>query len=597
MTSSQYDQKFHGLRQAAAAAEAPPGEEVVSRPLAGGLRSAAVQPLPNLRKASVGSGGGGGRRNSVRSLNGIANGNDLDMMNTRLGSVVRRQNPSQTDIGLQIGEWLARAKMQWMTKLRGKSLDLKEQEVDTLASIIRMYRGIQEEEVPDHEKVLPDRGWFEIMMGIVVMGNMIVIGLELEAEGLATNDRDVVWIVAEAVFCFAFVSEVALKFRYHTWRWIFFDWPNIIYIVIAFCVFLDCAIFHPLGIYSYLRMVSLLRVLGLIGLRRTFAQLHMLEELSGVLDGLMTTAGAIFWVLVLCFFFLYMSSVFVTEQIGHNLDYVDYRKISGGWDNEELFGTIGRSMFTLLQMMTLDSWSSQVARHVINMQWEMGIFFIIFLVLSTYGLLNIVISIIVEHMLQAAAKNDRKARARLDSTRKQELDSIKEVFVLSDRDGSGEVDLHEFLEAVKNPEVQWRMRALGLPLMGAAKLFAVIDGDGSRTLTITEFINGCKKLKGTAQSKDLLVIQAQADILSTKMEGLGRSLEDSARMMTILDAITSRTDLRFASSVEGARRRQASNASGMKPMKPIEKTKSSTTRQKMTMGNCPALPLFPDLLR
>ncbi|CAK0885901.1 unnamed protein product, partial [Prorocentrum cordatum] len=566
-------------------------------------------PLPNLRKASVGSGGGGGRRNSVRSLNGIANGNDLDMMNTRLGSVVRRQNPSQTDIGLQIGEWLARAKMQWMTKLRGKSLDLKEQEVDTLASIIRMYRGIQEEEVPDHEKVLPDRGWFEIMMGIVVMGNMIVIGLELEAEGLATNDRDVVWIVAEAVFCFAFVSEEILGKG--VWR---------IYIVIAFCVFLDCAIFHPLGIYSYLRMVSLLRVLGLIGLRRTFAQLHMLEELSGVLDGLMTTAGAIFWVLVLCFFFLYMSSVFVTEQIGHNLDYVDYRKISGGWDNEELFGTIGRSMFTLLQMMTLDSWSSQVARHVINMQWEMGIEV---LAASSATVLA----------PRAAAKNDRKARARLDSTRKQELDSIKEVFVLSDRDGSGEVDLHEFLEAVKNPEaravrqgglpdrsglgtagsassdshqlplrraphqVQWRMRALGLPLMGAAKLFAVIDGDGSRTLTITEFINGCKKLKGTAQSKDLLVIQAQADILSTKMEGLGRSLEDSARMMTILDAITSRTDLRFASSVEGARRRQASNASGMKPMKPIEKTKSSTTRQKMTMGNCPALPLFPDLLR
>jgi len=284
-------------------------------------------------------------------------------------------------------------------------------------------------------------------------------------------------------------------------------------------------------------MTSLARVLGLISLRRTFARLGMMQELCGVLDGLWTTASAICWVMILCFFFLYMCSVFVTEQIGHNEDYVRYRKISGGWDFEDLFGTIGRSMLTLLQMMTLDSWSSQIARHVINMQWEMGAFFIIFLVLSTYGLLNIVISIIVEHMLQAAAKNDRKAKARLDATRKQELESIKEVFILSDTDGSGEVDLKEFLEAVKNPEVQWRMRQLGLPLTGAAKLFAVIDGDGSRTLTITEFINGCKKLKGTAQSKDLLVIQAQADILSTKMEGLQRSLEDSERMMQILDDI------------------------------------------------------------
>ena len=30
-----------------------------------------------------------------------------------------------------------------------------------------------------------------------------------------------------------------------------------------------------------------------------------------------------------------------------------------GWDHEELFGTVGRSMFTLMQVMTLDSWLSK----------------------------------------------------------------------------------------------------------------------------------------------------------------------------------------------------------------------------------------------
>merc|ERR1712032_1129774 len=183
---------------------------------------------------------------------------------------------------------------------------------------------------------------------------------------------------------------------------------------------------------------------------------------------------------------------------------------------------------------------------------------------------------------------------RLDSTRKGELDSIKEVFVLSDRDGSGEVDLMEFLEAVKNPEVQWRMRQLGLPITGAAKLFAVIDGDGSRTLTITEFINGCKKLKGTAQSKDLLVIQAQADILTTKMEGLARSLEDSERMMSILDSITVRTERRFAGALEGARKNEVSSASGTMTITPLKRTKKEGN---MAVGNYPTLPTFPNLLR
>ena len=35
--------------------------------------------------------------------------------------------------------------------------------------------------------------------------------------------------------------------------------------------------------------------------------------------------------------------------------------LSGGWDHEELFGTVGRSMFTLMQVMTLDSWLSKAS--------------------------------------------------------------------------------------------------------------------------------------------------------------------------------------------------------------------------------------------
>jgi voltage-gated sodium channel len=504
------------------------------------------------------------------------------------------QGSETAEWGIRMGEWIMAMKLKAQNKLSGNQKDLRDQEVDALAAIIRMYRGIAEEEEKDQDRAFPDRGAFEIFMSVVVVLNMIVIGLELEVEGKKTDDREVLWIILEVLFCFIFCLEIVLKFRAHGIRWLVWDVSCLLHFTIAMCILLDCALFHPLGIYSYLRLASLFRLFDLLTLSSTFSRLHIMEELRLVLDGLKTSFGTIFWVFILLFFFLYMCAIFTTEQIGHNDDYIKYRKMSGGWDHEEYFGTIGRSMFTLLQIITLDSWSSKIARHVINMQWELSFFFLIFSVLGTYGVLNILISVIIENMLQAAAKNDHKAKLRLEATRKLELENIKEVFVLSDTDGSGEVDLREFLDAAQNPEVQWRMKQLGLPLTQAAKLFAVIDGDGSRTLTIEEFINGCKKLKGIAQSKDLLVIQAQADIMSSKMEGLARSLEDSERMMHLLDTITKRTDRRFPIAVESSRRKAKENAGSMKPMVPV--AKKGKQEETLSVSNCPKLPSFPNLL-
>jgi len=41
----------------------------------------------------------------------------------------------------------------------------------------------------------------------------------------------------------------------------------------------------------------------------------------------------------------------------------------------EHFGTMARSMYTLVQIMTLDMWSSKIVRHVLNNQSYMALFF------------------------------------------------------------------------------------------------------------------------------------------------------------------------------------------------------------------------------
>merc|ERR1719416_387612 len=208
-------------------------------------------------------------------------------------------------------------------------------------------------------------------------------------------------------------------------------------------------------------------------------------------------------------------------------------------------------------------------------------FWVIFLLISTFGIMNIVVSVIVELMLTASQNNEKRLKVVEDRARRQELESLRE----------------EFMIAVKNPEVQWRMRQLDLPLGDAAKLFHVLDDDKSRKLTITEFINQCMKLKGPAQSKELLAIQAHAEKLARKMDILAQSLADSERMMGALDEVTSRISKRFDVAVLGSRRKIAHSVGGTSPVKPPPRQGPRGDEAPLSIGNRPVLPQFPELLR
>ena len=62
----------------------------------------------------------------------------------------------------------------------------------------------------------------------------------------------------------------------------------------------------------------------------------------------------------------------------------------------EWFGTIGASMYTLFQIMTLESWSMGIVRPVMEVHpWAWAVF-VPFIVLSSFTVLNLVIAVIID---------------------------------------------------------------------------------------------------------------------------------------------------------------------------------------------------------
>jgi len=69
-----------------------------------------------------------------------------------------------------------------------------------------------------------------------------------------------------------------------------------------------------------------------------------------------------------------------------------------GKDFPQWFGTLSKSMYTMFQIMTLESWSMGISRPVMEKFPYAPLFFIPFILIATYTALNIFIAVVVNAM-------------------------------------------------------------------------------------------------------------------------------------------------------------------------------------------------------
>ncbi|MFT5570224.1 MAG: voltage-gated sodium channel, partial [Cyclobacteriaceae bacterium] len=88
------------------------------------------------------------------------------------------------------------------------------------------------------------------------------------------------------------------------------------------------------------------------------------------------------------------------------------------------FGDMGTSFFTLFQVMTLESWSSGIARPMMEQMPYAYIFFVPFILLATYTTLNVFIAVVVNTMNEVNRKAFQEEEEKLQQLLKQEHDEL-----------------------------------------------------------------------------------------------------------------------------------------------------------------------------
>jgi voltage-gated sodium channel len=93
----------------------------------------------------------------------------------------------------------------------------------------------------------------------------------------------------------------------------------------------------------------------------------------------------------------------------------------------EWFGTLGASLFSLFQIMTLESWSMGIVRPVMEVFPWAWMFFVPFIVIATFTILNLFIGIIVSTMQELQSLPDPAANQAdlLETLKRMEADLAK----------------------------------------------------------------------------------------------------------------------------------------------------------------------------
>jgi voltage-gated sodium channel len=211
---------------------------------------------------------------------------------------------------------------------------------------------------------------FQNFLIFLILFNAITLGLETTQFG--KDNVNILHIIDTSILVF-FSIELLLKLI--VYRRDFFrsgwNWFDFIIVAISWA--------PTSGALSVLRAFRILRVLRLLSV------VPQMRRVIGALGHSLPGMASVVGVLSIIF---YVSAVLTTKIFGSHSDA----------NMQEWFGSIGSSAYTLFQVMTLESWSMGIVRPTMELFPLSWVFFVPFIIITSFAVLNLFIGIIVDAM-------------------------------------------------------------------------------------------------------------------------------------------------------------------------------------------------------
>lgn len=248
--------------------------------------------------------------------------------------------------------------------------------------------------VPVRERLrrLVEHQWFQRTVLGVIIANAAILGLETS---IVDGPVDEVLQVVDDVMLWFFVAEISLRLVAHGPRFFRDPWSVFDLLVVGI------ALIPATGPLSLLRALRILRVLRLA---------DSVPSMKRVVNGLVAAVPGMGSVGALLVLVMYVSVVIATSLYGAIAP--------------EHFGDLGTTAFTLFQVMTGEAWPD-IADDVMEVEPTAWIFFVVFILVVSFAVLNLFIAVVVSGMesiddlAEHEEKNDAEVMSELRAIRAQ----------------------------------------------------------------------------------------------------------------------------------------------------------------------------------
>lgn len=260
-----------------------------------------------------------------------------------------------------------------------------------------MKQKSQEQKKSIPQRILPyvdgeADSFFEYFIIFVIILNSAVLGIAT-SPGISAQFRTVLDIIDKT--CLAvFVVELGLKFIaynkhfFSASKWNTFDLA--IVLVSIFGTVPYFSIFRGIKVFRAFKLVKTLKTLRVV---KTLKIINSLKHLQIILKAIVFAIPSIIWTFLLLLIAFYFYAI-----IGVNLF---------GAEFSEHFGSLGKSFYTLFQLMLFDDWGN-ITRPILKEFSASWIYFVSFGIISAYTILQVVTGIVVESIQNVTTDKNHK---------------------------------------------------------------------------------------------------------------------------------------------------------------------------------------------
>ncbi|CAE7032049.1 Scn2a [Symbiodinium natans] len=364
---------------------------------------------------------------------------------------------------------------------------------------------------------------FESLLSVLLIANVVFMAFEMQYLGSVAGlsigkysnvfptesawpTMDRVLFIGDLVFTAVFAVDVTLRItvlRCRFWR-TFMNWIDAFVVATSSIQwFFPSLSINPIYL-RLLRLGKLARALRMVTMSKSMDSLQLLLKCCA------SSVDMLFWSFCLLTFIQCIAGMIVSALVREYLTddsklLEDRQKV---WD---YYGTFTRTFLTMFEIL-FANWGPPCRALVDNVDEAFSLFFLIYRCMIGFAVLNVVNAVFVQQTMLLASNDEDLAFKQKQKDWDWYSKKVRRLFGAIDTSGDGSITFDEFSNLVQSPKLKFWMSQLELEYHDLLGLFEMLD-DGDGEISIDEFLESARRLKGPAKAIDMFRMETKVELL------------------------------------------------------------------------------------